>query len=205
MYPIIIISVVILAVFFLKFYKPGNAAGQSTRSPLTGNLPLVEVGNDKLIVVSNAKHDEVKQVLSDFCRLYNQEDYRALPRLFQLPGNAFAVTFPYDIDFTTFCFAINYLRYPQDVKWNAGVTAWTTITPGDYWQTAELENKQAMLYVDKADTEYDNVSLTTADNLSYKLSFARSKPKALNTLPEIFRPRQILLQGLEQLEYEDFK
>jgi len=86
--------------------------------------------------------------------------------------NEFAVTFPYDIDFVHYCFFVNYLKYPNDIFYKADIKAWTTTRPGDDWMTKEIVNKKVMLFVPDDDTEYDNVYLTTEDNIGYKMGFA---------------------------------
>jgi hypothetical protein len=169
-------------------------------------LPVLEKTNDKIIVVDNADLPNMKKALSGFCDIYNKNDYTALPRLWQLTSDSFAVTFPYDVDFATFCFAVNFLKYPINIKWHAQVRAWATTKPGDDWITYKSMNKQVMLYLAIDDMEYDNVFLTTSDNIGYKLGFAVGKEKQLLTAPkEKFIAPTVAISSLNSDDYIDFR
>lgn len=123
----------------------------------------------------------------------------------QISNNKFAVTFPYDIDFDTFCFAVNYLEYPTDIKWNADVRAWATTKSNDEWITEKSANKKVMLYISAFDKEYDNVFLTTQDNIGYKLGFAGGKEiKLLDTPEKSYEVQAIEINDIAKLKFEDF-
>lgn len=181
-----------------------NSAKDATR-PLNLEKPTTPKNNDKVIVVNHANHADIKKVLIEFCNLYNKDDYAAMPRLWQFSPDSFVVTFPFDTDFTTFCFAVNFLKYPIDIKWDADVKGWTTTKPGDDWITDENVNKKVMLYLDPHDKEYDNVFITTEENVVYKLSFAgnKAKPSATNA-QSVYHAPTVGLNDLEKIAHEDF-
>jgi hypothetical protein len=198
----------VLAVAVLLLF---NACMQGNKPAVNGlrqngaKLPVVEKANDKIIVVDNADHDNIKKALTRFCDIYNKNDYAALPRLWQLTSDSFAVTFPYDVDFATYCFAVNFLKYPINIKWHAQVRAWATTKPGDDWITYKSMNKQVMLYLALGDTEYDNVFLTTSDNVGYKLGFAVGHEKQLLAAPkERFILPTVAITSLTGDNFEDF-
>ena len=138
--------------------------------------------------------------------MYNKESGKAVLRLSSINSGTFAVTFPYDIDFATFCFAVNFLKYPVDIKWDAQVRAWATIKQGDEWVTEKSVNKKVMLYLAEDDKEYDNVFLTTQDNIGYKLGFAAGEETQLLPFPQELYVKQTADYLLvKALEYEDFK
>ena len=92
--------------------------------------------------------------------------------LTKISDNEFAITFPYDIDFEIYCYFVNYIYYPMDIKWKPTVMAWATTNHGDTWVKEDAMNKKVILFVPEDDTEYDNVFMTTENNIGYKLGFA---------------------------------
>jgi hypothetical protein len=169
-------------------------------------IPTDEKSNDKLIIVTNVKHDKIVKALTEFCNVYNKNDYAAIPRLWTLSENSFAITFPYDIDFETYCFAINYLKYPMNIKWEAQVRAWATTKQGDEWITDKTVNKKVMLFLALDDKEYDNVFLTSQDNIGYKLGFSVRQTKQLLTIPkESYINSKVDISTLTEYKHEDFR
>lgn len=63
-----------------------------------------------------------------------------------------------------------------------------------------------MLYVSDHDTEYDNVFMTTSDNIGYKLGFAIGEEKQLLERPEKNYLRQpFSFTYIESKGFKDFK
>ena len=63
-----------------------------------------------------------------------------------------------------------------------------------------------MLFIPADDKDYDNVYLTTIDNIGYKLGFAHGDEKQLLAAPkmEYIEPR-IEIESLQGKRFEDFK
>jgi hypothetical protein len=205
---LISILVFIVAIFLMWKFKGiikfGAEPADNTSRPDVSEKPATEKDNDKLIVVSNVNQDDIALALTMFCNTYNKEDYAALPRLAEVYPNTFAVTFPYDIDFVTFCFAVNYMKYPVDIKWDAKVTAWTTANSGEAWIADTNVGKRIMVFVPEDDKEYDNVLFTTDDNIGYKLDFAARKAKPPLNMPKLqFAESTVDLNSLKQLPFKD--
>jgi hypothetical protein len=138
--------------------------------------------------------------------MYNKENFQAQPRLTKITEREFAITFPYDIDFEIFCYFVNYLEYPMELKWSPDVTAWTTTKSSDTWITEKAANKKAMLFIPTDDTEHDNVYMTTQDNIGYKLGFAMGEEKQLLDTPKKrYVEPSIEISELTNNEFEDFK
>ncbi|MEK7227852.1 MAG: hypothetical protein AAB681_00665 [Patescibacteria group bacterium] len=147
--------------------------------------PAEYIPNDKLVVVKNAQYDDLKKVLNDFCAIYNSDKLVVTPRLTKISDTEFTITFPYDTDFVTYSFLVNYLKYPKDIKsWNADVNAWLTTKSSDQWITEKSANKKVRLFLALDDREYDNVFLTTEDNIGYKLGFAAGETSQLLGSPK---------------------
>jgi hypothetical protein len=162
--------------------------------------------NDKLVVVKGIDYAGLKQVLLDFCKMYNKRGLQAIVRLTTIDETAFAITFPFDIEFEIFCYFINYLQYPVEFKSIIHVIAWTTTKTGDPWITAKSANKNVMLFIPPDDTEHDNVFLTTADNTGYKLRFALGENELLLEMPaREYTPPPIGIDILAGQQFEDFK
>jgi hypothetical protein len=171
-----IIGAGVLLFFF--FFNKNKIEGSEHRPPLS-TKPGVgqEKTNDKIVIVKNIDLEQLRKAIIDFCNLYNQNNFTALPRLFTSSNNTFVITFPYDIDFITYCFFVNYITYPIDIHYEAKVKAWTTTNSKDDWMNREIAGKKTMLFVPENDTDGDNIYLTTEDNLGYKLCFDNSQQR----------------------------
>ena len=174
---LIIIGIVLFVGFLI--FKFGLKSAQSDLNnntrPNDANKPTTPIENDKIVVIKNLKLDYLKQAIEQFCNMSNQNKYIALPRL-TLLDNQFVITFPYDIEFDQFCYFINYLKYANDLSLNPDykpeIMAWCTTKSGFAWMTDEIVNKSVMIFIPAWDKEYDNVYLTTQDNIGYKMGFA---------------------------------
>ena len=205
----IIIGIIIAVIAFKTFQKRAKAREPETDADaeLTfhKSSPVYPKQNDKIVLIEGADHSDMKNVVSGFCNMYNEKNYKTLPRLLKLSERDFAIIFPYDIDFEIYCYFINYLNYPIEIKWDARVTGWTTATPSE-WIPEKCLNKKIMLFVADDDTEGDNVYMTTSENVGYKLGFAVGEEKHLLDHPKKkFRPPPIEIEELANKEFEDFK
>jgi len=169
-------------------------------------FPKDKIANDKLVLVEGVSENDLSKILQMFCNSYNRKAFQALPRLIQLSDNQFAVTFPYDINFEIYCYFINYVNYPPGFDRHFKTVGWATTTPSDSWITEKSVNKNVMLYISDFDEEYDNVFLTTSDNVGYKLGFAIEEEMQLLDSPEKSYVRQpVNINELDEKPYTDFK
>jgi len=174
---LLIIGVVLVVGFlFFKFgLKSSESDLKNIARPNDSSKPTEPIVNDKIIIVKNLKLDYLKQAIEQLCNMSNQDRYNALPRLTIL-DNQFVITFPYDIEFDQFCYFVNYLKYAHDLSlkpdYKPEIKAWCTTKTGFAWMTDEIVNKKVMIYIPDWDKEYDNVYVTTQDDLGYKMGFA---------------------------------
>ena len=207
--PIIIGLAIAAIVFYVLRTKLKNAEPQpdtDTARPSQAALQTITKQNDKLVLVKGVSYSDFKKVLTGFCNMYNKESYQAQPRLTKLSEREFAITFPYDIHFEIYCYFVNYIEYPMELKWTADVTGWTTTKSGDIWITEKSVNKKVMLFIPTDDTEHDNVYMTTSDNIGYILGFAKGEEKKLLETPKkMFVAPRLDISGLADKEFEDFK
>lgn len=196
-----IILVIIVRIYFL-IKKSGFQSTSTTKRPPNNYLPQQLKNNDKLVIIENISTEELQKSIKGFCNRYNGEEYKALPRATDLGNNRFAITFPYDIDFTIYCFFINYMAYPIEFKRTFNVTGWTAFNNDN----KDAQAMDAIIYIPESDNEYDNVYLTTAESIGYKFSFANTKPKQLSDFPsKSYTKRPFDLKMLEEKNFIDFK
>lgn len=173
---LIILGVIAIGLIFKSIIsKNGSENHPIDRRSAPLIKPTEKVNNDKIIVVKNAIPEEVKQAIQQFCNQYNQEKISALPTLTIVSDTEFVITFPYDADFVTFCYFVNYLHYPHDIEYKPDIKAWMTTKEGETWMKDNIVNKKVMLYIPPDDVEHDNVYLTTFDNVGYLMGFAYGK------------------------------
>jgi len=198
------ILVCLAAIHFLKERIFGQKSKIHENS--LNDTGKIEVQNDKLILVDNITNTEIENIIVEFCEMYNSETTQVILRTYQLSGNRFAITFPYDSDFTIYCFLVNYICYPKGFDKTFDVTGWTTARKGDPWINGNIEGKKIMLYIPSDDDEYDNVYLTTLDGIGYKCNFALEEESELLYAPKkSFATSTINIDELTNKEQKEYK
>ncbi len=180
---LIIFGLIVISLILKACVQVNNDYKNPSR-PVTAQLPN-KVENDKIVVIKGAPYSDIHKAIKQYCNSYNQEGYVAIPNLTKVTDSLFLVTFPYDISFVNFCYFVNYLYYPNDIFYKADIKAWVTTSLRDDWITEKSANKKVMLYIPSDSKEYDNVYLTTPDNIGYKLGFAVGEEKQLLALPKL--------------------
>lgn len=208
---IIIIGVIVLAVILIfRFgFKSSTPDLSSKIRPNDSGKPTKLIDNDKLVLVKNLKLDYLKQAIEQFCNIYNQETYFALPRLFIL-DNQYVITFPYNIDFERFCYFINYLENAHELclqpDYKPVVKAWCSTKSGDAWMKDNIVNKNVMIYIPEWDEEHDNVYLVTQENLGFKMGFAIGEASQKLDRPLVnYENNPIEINSLKDKEIIDFE
>jgi hypothetical protein len=173
---LIVLFLVVFGILIFKFRTKSTGLGlESKVRPDNSSKPVNQIENDKVIIVKSIEFDYLKKAIEQFCNMYNQEQFLALPRLLVLEDQ-FLIIFPYDIDFERYCYFINYLENPFELilkpDYKPYVLAWYTTKKGDAWITTEIIGKNVMIYIPDWDNEHDNVYLTTQDNIGFKIGFA---------------------------------
>ena len=191
-----IIGGILVVAFILKSCISNNNRKNKSR-PKNAEIPTEKIQNDKIVLIENVKSEDLKNAIQKFCNNYNQENLTVLPLLTIFSENKFVITFPYDTDFGTYCYFINYMYYPNDIFHKPIIKAWTSTKQNDDWMTNEIVNKNVMLFIPSDDKDYDNVYLTTSDNIGYKMGFAMGEEKQ-----KLNNPRQTYVEpiNLEELK-----
>ena len=195
-----------VALYLIWVKSKSPQADKETTQLSQEYLPTQEKQNDKLVIVSDISDADLQRILTDFCSLQNKKKYQVQPRLTKISEKEFAITFPYDIKFEIYCYFINYIHYPMGFDKSFNIIAWTTTKNGDTWITENSTDKKAMLFIPSDDKEYDNVFMTTADNIGFKLGFALGEgSQLLNNPKKQFSMPTIDILELANKEHKDFK
>lgn len=166
-----------------QFKQQTPKSNSNSRRPSEKHFPKNKITNDKMVVIDDINENDVTKIIQDFCDSYNQKSFQILPTLSKLSDKKFAVTFPYNVNFVIYCYFINYMNYPEGYDKQFKTVGWTTTRSTDTWITDKSANKKVMLFVYDLDTEYDNVFMTTVDNIGYKLGFAMGQESQLLNHP----------------------
>lgn len=194
----------LIAVSFIIYMIKAGKMPKNSVSQIRPAEPAGPVANDKLIIIQRENIANARFAINKFSEAYKLKDDGIKLRLTDLGDKRQAVTFPSDISFEVFCFAVNFLKYPTDMQWAGQITGWATTHIGDPWITPEITGEQAMFYLPENDTEYDMVLMATPQNVLYKLGFSRSKGKQLPDFPEQpYRKPPVSLEEIAALPFED--
>jgi hypothetical protein len=207
---LIVLFLVVFGILIFKFKTKATGLELDSKvRPDNSSKPVKQIENDKVIIVKSIKFDYLKKAIEQFCNMYNQEQFQALPRLLVMEDQ-FLIIFPYDIDFERYCYFINYLENPFELilkpDYKPDVMAWCTTKAGDAWITNEIIDKNVMIYIPDWDDEHDNVYLTTQDNIGFKMGFALGHShKKLDKPVMQFESKSIDLSSILIKETIDFE
>ena len=203
---LLIISGLIVIVLIIKACIPFTDNGHNNTSrPINVPTPP-KVDNDKIVVIKGAPYNDIQKAIKQFCNVYNKKDYAAIPNLIKVSNGEFVITFPHDLTFDMFCFFVNYMYFPENIFYKADIKAWATSKPNDIWITEKSANKKVMLYIPPDDKEYDNVYLTTQDNIGYKLGFAVGQEKQLLDNPKLkYVEQSVTFENIKEKPTEEIK
>lgn len=200
---IIITILGILPILISCFQSNDNEYKDNSRGKVEFEKKKIE--NDKIIIIEGAKYLDIKKALKQFCNIYNKENYVAVIRISKISEKVTVLTFPYDIDFTHFCFLTNYLYYPNEIFYKADIKAWTTTKSTDEFITENSADKYVLLYVPSNDAEHDNVYMTTEDNKCFKLGFSIGDQKELKQPVKDFVENKYEIEDAENKRGEEIK
>lgn len=205
---LIIIVVAAVVVALLKIFKTNSTEERHNNTRPNTSLKSTEfVENDKIVVIKNVDFKVYQKVIAEFCNIYNQESYRARVRFYAFE-NECVVMFPYDIDFVCFCFFINYVKYGFEIPQNPkpDVKAWCSTKSGEEWIKNDIANRKVMLSIPDWDEEYDNVYLTSEDNIGYMMGFAvGEESKKLNRPAFEYQKNNFDISKLQNAQFVDFE
>ena len=127
---LIICGLVVIALI-IKACNFSTDNGQNNTSRPSDVPAPSKVNNDRIVVIKGVPYGDIKKATQQFCNIYNQQGYAAIPNLTKISDSEFAITFPHDLTFDMFCFFVNYMYYPNNIFYKADIKAWTTTKPTD--------------------------------------------------------------------------
>ena len=200
---VIIAFVIVVAMLFLN-QKTENYSNDVKAFKETD---LIKMTNNKIVIVKNLKQEYLEKAIEQFIDLSKGEN-TIKPKI-TIFNDKLVITFPYDIEFDTLCYFINYLEYAHDLSlkpdYKPEVYGWYKTKKGDEWMTKEIVNKEVLIFIPETDDEYDNVYVTTEDNLGFKMGFALGYEHEKLAKPVIpYMKRQINKSDLENYKSIDY-
>lgn len=162
-----------IAVFILFLYwdlykmKLRKQKRQTERTRRKNMRPQEKAPNNKVILVEKVNDNEIETLVKEFCSMYNEEKDKAIIKVQKFTNEAYVLSFPYDIDFDTYCYLLNYMTYPPNTKNSPFVTGWYPISK---------EKEESMFYIPFNEREKDNVYYVTPEGKNYKVDFGTMKP-----------------------------
>ena len=165
-----------LAALCLACARRGNDAADKTEET-GGNFEEMTTSDiERVICVYDMDSTHLQKTINDFLTMYSEDGDIERPSVSQENG-VFKLTFSSALDYLHMCFWVNYLVYSdENQQQRFTVRGWYTF--GEAQRKDEVmpfSHQTVMLYVDKADEAYDNISFVTPDGTHYLQPFAANK------------------------------
>ena len=162
-YLLIMAVIAAICIFFAR-KKNSDAASikETTMSP-----------SERVIQVYDMDEAKLNDTIEEYTRNYaeNEEEH---PTVVIQQDGIIRLTFTAETDYISFCYWVNYLVYCDEEK-QKRYTVYGWYPFGELEINGERQpfsNQTVMLYVDKNDTQYDNISFVTPDGSHYLQPFA---------------------------------
>ena len=154
----ILLLALLAVVIFYFYHKTGS-----------GKNNIKELSNtsvDRVIRVYGMDKEQLKKAIDSFSDISENEGITSIT---PEGDNQFRLTFNPSLDYIGMCYWVNSLTYSDEsVQRRFLVRGWYPF--GEVQLNDELQpfsNQTVMIYVDKDDTEHDNVSFVTPDGKHY--------------------------------------
>ena len=129
----------------------------------------------RFIYVYDMDEQTLQEAVDSFILLYSDNGDIERPVIDQ-KDDCIRLTFSPNVDYISLCYWVNYLVYSDESKQHRYfVRGWYPFGEVQIDGTRQpFSNQIVMLYVDKDDTEYDNISFVTPNGVHYLQPFAIS-------------------------------
>ena len=128
---------------------------------------------ERVIRVYDMEEAKLADTVDEFLNLYSDRGDVIKPKV-SWENGAFKLTFSAKVDYISMCYWVNYLVYAdKESKHHYRVRGWYPF--GEVYMKGDkmpFSGQTVMLYVDKDDTEGDNISFVTPDGQHYLQPFA---------------------------------
>jgi len=211
-----LLFIVGLAGALLLVYLTKNIANKYYHNKFIGGkisdvqIPKKQKKNDKLILCYNRNLEDLIPFLKNISSEWDWEkrvEYKPFMRIYSINPSLIAILFPYDVHFTVFLNIIFALVYPnRDENYNDKVFAWTTAKKEYELLNDEIMNKDMMIFVDKNDTELENINIVLRDGQTYKLSImGEEKLTKINSTLIEYKTPEVNLEKLSEYKFKLIK
>lgn len=149
---------------------------------------------DNLIIIKGGAYNDIKKALRQWIDLYSKDLQDGLTfQLFKNGSGNHIIQADKRLDNERFYFLINYLKYPEGIKYKIDVKGFTTGTDKN-----QLKDKILLVYISSSDTEYNNVFVTTSENENYKVDFGGKVTKTSEKKVFVY-PTDLILENPETI------
>lgn len=165
---ILIVGLIVVACAVPRFRA--NTSGRVSVAPFAPDAQ-----NDKLIFVQGWDEAELRKIISDFVKNYENDGYPPYSiEPHKQNDKLFRLQFPKDIHPLLFTFLVNFIAYPFDLDLtnrHIVVAGTTTLTKGYEGLDESLIGRKAVLYLPENDDDHTIVYIHFSDGTTYANSF----------------------------------
>jgi hypothetical protein len=162
--------IVIAAIAFLSFRRREANLEQVAVAPFVPNPQ-----NDKVIFVSGWSEDEIRKIIADFAKTYENQGYPPFLIEHQKKNeNLYRLSFPQDIHPVLFAFLVDYVAYPFELDFeNRSITVGgkSTLSLDFAGIDESLTGQRAIFYLPENDQEGAVVYMRTESEVYFANSF----------------------------------
>ncbi|MDU1890485.1 MAG: hypothetical protein E6767_07310 [Dysgonomonas sp.] len=166
---LIVLAIVAFIVIIIFILNKTSISRRIKQPDIVKIKPSQEISNDKIVHISNINKELLLPTIDEFCKLYNENSYQALPKVYSISEMSHIITFPYDVRFEIYCYFVNYIfsYNPCSIK------AWATIDESALKElkgwSSNLLNKKVIIYIPEDETDFECFYITTEENISFKV------------------------------------
>ncbi|MPR36154.1 hypothetical protein [Salmonirosea aquatica] len=122
---------------------------------------------DNLIIIKGGAYNDIKKALRQWIDLYSKDLQDDLTfQIFKNGRGNHIIQADKKLDNDRFFYLVNYLNYPEDIKYKIEIEGYTTGKDNN-----QLKGKDLLVFISLTDKEYDNVLVTTSENENFKVDF----------------------------------
>ncbi len=190
------LAIIVIAIILILLYIRSK-----TEKEISETQPNVIIENNTLVLI-HGEYEIIKNIVTDFCKLYNDKSQKIQPRLIEYTNQSTFIVFPYSIGFENLCFLHNYLTYPKNRSHGFDLTTWYTAKTNTNWVHEKMQFKKIQLYISETETGYDNVYAITENNDCFKIDFAEGVSE-IEQMGKSYIAPIIEIEVLRSMPFED--
>lgn len=158
---------------------------------------------DRYIFIEGPDQDDLIKALQQFANNYSDSGVTDGLELYKtkLKNNEYVVNVSEKMDIERFKYLVNYLNYPEDIKYQIDMRGYWTVTEADKIRNGHI-GQRIMFYVSPHDTEYDNVfGIFNGGNQTIKFGFALGEAFEVQKRKERdFSEPELIAEDFEQIQ-----